>query len=133
MRIYFDENFSPSLIEGMKALQNRRPSEDVLVCSIEEEFGRGAADEIWIPGIAKKHGVAFTQDLNINRTRAQWQLCEDNKIGVFFLKPPKQGWKYWQIVELVVKHWLNVVQLAKDEKRPFGYMIEVNKTKFNRL
>jgi hypothetical protein len=93
MRIYFDENFSPALIAGISAFQAGRRNEDVAVCSIQEEFGRGAKDEEWIPGIAKRHGVAITQDLNINRTRAQWEICRANKIGIFFIKPPKkEGW-----------------------------------------
>jgi hypothetical protein len=42
--------------------------------------------------VASKHGVVLTQDLNIHRTRAQWDLCRMNKIGVFFFKPPRAGW-----------------------------------------
>ena len=133
MRIYFDENFSPSLIKGMMAIQNSRSSEDVTVCSVVDEFGRGAADETWIPSISKKHGVALTQDLNIHRTRAQLELCLENKIGVFFLKPPKAGWNYWQIVQLVVRHWPEIVHTAKTEKRPFGYVIEMNKAKLSKV
>ena len=94
MRLYFDENFSPSLVAGMRALQDGRKGEGVTVCSVEDEFGRGSADEDWIPAIAGKHGVVITQDTNIHRTRAQWQLCHENKIGIFFFKPPKQGWNY---------------------------------------
>lgn len=74
MRIYFDENFSPSLVGGIREFQNGRKSEDIEVYSVEAEFGRGAPDEVWIPGIARRHGVAITQDLNIHRTRAQWEL-----------------------------------------------------------
>jgi hypothetical protein len=53
MRIYFDENFSPALAAGMRAFQDGRKGEDVEVCSIETEFGRGIDDEVWIPGIAR--------------------------------------------------------------------------------
>src|SRR5690625_5941979 len=74
MRIYFDENFSPALISGLKRIQDGRRSEGIDVCSVKEEFGQGCRDEEWIPEIAKRHGVIITQDLNINRTRAQWQL-----------------------------------------------------------
>ena len=92
MRIYFDENFSPHLVTGMRAFQEARKSEDVAVCSVEDEFGRGAHDEVWIPGIAQRHGVALTQDLNIHRSRAQRELCEANNIDVFFSNHrPGQG------------------------------------------
>jgi hypothetical protein len=49
MRIYFDENFSPHLVAGIRAIQDGRRSEDVTVVSVEDEFGRGAADEVWFP------------------------------------------------------------------------------------
>jgi hypothetical protein len=35
------------------------------------EFCRGAADEVWIPGVASRHRVALMQELNIHRVRAQ--------------------------------------------------------------
>ena len=99
MRIYFDENFSPHLVAGMQAFQNNRRSEDVTVFWMVDEFGRGAPDETWIPAVAKVHGVALTQDTNIHRTRAQWELCKANKIGIFFFKPSKDGWSYWGLIE----------------------------------
>ena len=134
MRIYFDENFSPHLVEGLRQIQEGRKSEGIVVCSVIEEFGRGSSDEIWIPSIAKRHGVAFTQDLNINRVRAQWELCRGSKVGIFFLKPPKkEGLGYWAIVQLVIRHWPKIKQLAEKSRRPFGYVIEAHRTKFRKL
>jgi hypothetical protein len=135
MRIYFDENFSPRLVAGIREFQNARRSEDVTVCSVEEEFGRGAPDETWIPGVASRHGVAITQDLNIHRTRAQWELCRANKIGAFFFKPPRKtkAWNYWDIVQLVVRHWPEIKKLAVEKKRPFGFVVEMTKSKFSSL
>ena len=124
MRIYFDENFSPSLVAGIQKLQDGRKSDGITVHSVIDEFGRGAPDEKWIPGIASQHGCVITQDLNINRMRAQWDLCNQNKIGIFFLKPPKRGWDYWTIVNLVVTSWTRIQKIAKDPRRPFGCVIE---------
>lgn len=132
MRIYFDENFSPSLVAGMQKFQDGRKSEAFTVHSVKDEFGEGAPDEKWIPGIASGHGCVITQDLNINRTRAQWDLCRRNKIGIFFFKPPKRGWNYWTIVELIVASWSRIKAIAKDEQRPFGYVIDA-RGKFNNL
>lgn len=75
MRIYFDENFSHRIASGMSEFQKARQSENVSVIWSPDEFERGAADEEWIPQVASKHGVVLTQDLNIHRTRAQWDLC----------------------------------------------------------
>lgn len=133
MRIYFDENFSPALVEGLRRIQEGRRSDDVTVCSVIEEFGRGSPDEVWIPGIASRHGVVITQDLNIHRTRAQWELCRINKVGVIFIKPPQRGWAYWDIVRLVVRWWPEISQLAKNSERPFGAYIEHDSSKIKPL
>ena len=135
MRIYFDENFSPHLVAGIRAIQGGLRSEDVVVSSVEDEFGRGVADEVWIPGLASRHGVALTQDLNIHRVRAQWELCKANKIGIFFFKPPKKSraWSYWEIVQLVIRHWPEIKSLAASRSRPFGFVAELNKSKFSEL
>jgi hypothetical protein len=124
MRIYFDENFSPSLVAGIQKLQDGRKSDGITAHSVIDEFGKGAPDDKWIPGIASQHGCVITQDLNINRVRAQWELCKQNKIGVFFFKPPKRGWDYWTIVNLVVTSWPRIQKIAKESMRPFGYVIE---------
>jgi hypothetical protein len=91
MRLYFDENFSPALISGLRTIQDGRKKDDILVCSVAEEFGRGAKDEDWIPAVAARHGVVLTQDTNIHRTRAQWELCVSNKIGSVFLSPLRRA------------------------------------------
>ncbi len=134
MRVYFDENFSPHLVAGMRSFQDGRKSEEIAVSSIAEDFGRGAPDEVWIPGVAQRHGVALTQDINIHRAQAQWQLCQQNKIGIFFLKPPKRaGWNYWQIVQLVVRLWPEMMHVAKGTARPFGFAIDAGKLRFRRI
>jgi hypothetical protein len=133
MRIYFDENFSSHLVAGMKAFQEGRRRDDVTVFSVEEEFGRGTPDETWIPAVAKAHGVALTQDTNIHRARAQWELCQGNKIGVFFFKPPKDGWTYWRLIQLVVRLWPEITRLASETKRPFGYVVDARKTKIQAI
>jgi hypothetical protein len=135
MRIYFDANFSPHLVLGMRAFQEGRKSEDVVVTSVADEFGKSATDEDWIPGIASKHGIAITQDLNIHRVKAQWDLCKQNKIGMFFFKPPKKtkAWNYWDITQLVVKHWPEIKKLAQATRKPFAFTIELHKSKISRL
>lgn len=130
MRVYFDENFSPALIEGLHRIQAGRPSEDVVVCSLKEEFGQGTPDEEWIPAVARRHGVVITQDTNIHRTRAQWSLCQTNKVGVIFVRPPKKGWSYWDIVKLIIRWWPEITALARTTDRPFGFYLERDSSRF---
>ncbi len=133
MRIYFDENFSRRIASGMREFQAARRSEGIDVIWCPDEFGQGAADEDWIPKVASKQGIILTQDLNIHRTRAQWDLCQNNKVGVFFFKPPRDGWGHWVIVREVVNRWEEIKHLASSLKRPFGWVVEVRRTKMRRL
>jgi len=55
MRVYIDENFSPALVEGLRRIQEGRRTDDITVCSVIEEFGRGAPDETWIPSVASRN------------------------------------------------------------------------------
>ena len=50
------ELLSPSR-RGYSSYPGRTRSEDVVVASVEEEFGRGSVDEVWIPSVASQHGV----------------------------------------------------------------------------
>lgn len=87
MRIYFDENLPPNLAKGLDILEkpNTRPNvEDIKVLSIQEVFGKGAKDEVWLPAIGKEGAVVITQDMNIQRTKAQKELYQQFKVGVFF-------------------------------------------------
>ncbi len=121
MRIYFDENFSIHLKNGFEAFQRGRPSEEFYVIHVTEEFGRGCPDEIWIPGVAQKHGCVITQDTNINRRKYQWELCKKNKVGMFFFKQPnKRYFDYWQWVSRVFKFW-DHIKLTSMNPKPFGF------------
>jgi len=108
------------------------------VRGIEDErddavHGRGAADEEWIPKIASKRGVILTQDVEIHRTKAQWELCQQNKIGVFFFKAPRKGWTHWMIVREVVNRWEEICRSSATTTRPFGWVIEPSRAKMRRL
>ena len=127
MKIYIDENMSPYLAKGFNELQkplNINPEHAIDVCSIKEAFGRGAKDEDWISQAGQKGACIITQDYNIKRTRHQQVLCEDYNLGVFYFRPPsKAGFKYWEMLSLMVKHWLSIVKIAATKERPFAYKV----------
>jgi hypothetical protein len=125
MIIYIDENMPSALAEGLNILQgpeNSKVGSEIEVKSIKTTFGRGIKDEDWIPLAGKEEACVITQDYNIQRTRHQKVLCEQNNLGLFFLRPPsKTGFTYWQMVEILVKEWQQIVKTAIREKRPFAY------------
>lgn len=133
MKIYFDENFSPHFIRGLALIQKGRPSEGIEIKSIKDEFEAGTPDETWIPKVAQQHGIVVTQDLNLYRLRHQWEQCQHYKLGIFFLKPQKKGWKYWDIIKVLINNWTQIQDKAKGERRPFGYVIAPRKAHFDKL
>lgn len=124
MKIYFDENFSPRLVEGLSAFQKGVPNEGVEVHSIAETFGKGTADEDWIPKVAQQHAVVVTQDSCIRRRQHQWELCQHYKIAIVFVQPPKKGWSYWTTIQLIVKLWKEITEKTFHAKRPYAAEIK---------
>ncbi|MCB0502133.1 MAG: hypothetical protein KDD32_05580 [Bacteroidetes bacterium] len=117
------------LAEGFNLLQDpeniRQGLKDkISVKSIKSEFGKGIKDEDWIPLAGKKGACVITQDYNLNRITHQKALCEKYKLGMFYFRPPsKNGFSYWDMVKLLVKHWPEIMKVASKQKKPFAYRI----------
>jgi len=122
INIYLDENLSEYVAQALNFL-NKGYFRDIQVYSTKEKFGKGVADEIIIPGIGKDNGVLITRDINIHKTRFQFDLCKQHKIGVFFLTLPKNQNKHWEMVRLLIEKWEELVEKSSNEKRPFAYRI----------
>ena len=122
IEIYLDENLSEYVADALNSL-NKGYFKNVLVLSTKIKFGKGESDEIIIPAIGESGGVLITKDLNIHKTRLQYQLCEEYELGIFFLKLPKGQDKHWEIVKLLVNSWEEMIQRIHNEKRPFGFEI----------
>jgi PIN like domain len=130
MRLYFDENFAPQLVRGFHEFERGRPSEGIEVRHLTDEFARGTPDEEWLPGLASRHGCVLTQDLNISRTRLLWQLCEQNRIGIFFFRQPKKRkLDYWGWITKVFEVWPEIKGASKERSRPFAFVVEPHKAK----
>lgn len=133
MIIYIDENLAPLLSEGFNLLQkplNFGLKEVIKVKSIKKEFGEGVLDEDWIPKLQKGKDCVITQDYNINRIREQRQLCEQYEIGMFYFRPPsKNGFTYWSMLKMLVKHWPEIIKKTDKEKRPFAYKVTSKSSK----
>jgi hypothetical protein len=126
MIIYIDENLSPYLAQGFHFLQmpeNMKLPESVEVRSIRD-FGVGAADEDWIPEAGKSDSCILSQDFNLHRINHQQTLCKQYNLGMFYLRPPcKNGFLYWDMVKLLVKHWPEITKIATSVARPFAYKV----------
>lgn len=127
MIIYIDENLSPYLARGFNILQkpeNIKLMESIEVRSIKDDFGRGVKDEEWIPRAGETNSCTITQDFNIHRINHQRELCEQYGLGLFYFRPPsKNGFLYWDMLRLMVKHWPSISRASTREQRPFAYKI----------
>jgi hypothetical protein len=122
--IYIDENLSEYVADALNSL-NKGYFKDVIVYSTKIKFGKGQKDEIIIPSIGNSNGILITKDLNIHKTRLQYQLCKEYEIGIFFIKMQKGMDKHWEIVKLLINSWEEILDKIGKDKRPFGYEVPV--------
>jgi len=133
MKFYFDENITPQIARALAILQEPRP-EKIEVFTIKDVFGKGTADEEWIPIVAAEDGIVITQDFNIQRTRHQRELYRKHGLGVVFFKPPsKTGFDYWTMINKVIEAWPKIKKVAKRERKPFAYVIKARSKKLEKL
>lgn len=124
-RVLVDENLSEYFAEGLHIMQCPL-GDGIEVTSIIKEFGRGVADEDWIPRWGQQKGIFITQDLRITTRRQQAQLLTEHHLGAFFLDVPK-NYRYWDKVRIIVHRWQEIVELIKRNKRPFAFVITPRK------
>lgn len=130
-KIYIDENLSPYIAKGLDILE-KPLQEGFEVLSIKDIFGTGAKDEDWIPKVGQEGCIVITQDINIQRLRHQRLLYEEHGVGVFFLAPPsKSGYRYWEMVEQIIKRWSDIKKKCRSD-RPFAFRCSP-RTEFERI
>jgi len=115
MDFYLDENLSEYVAEALNFL-NKGYFPHIQVFSTKVKPGKGLPDETLIPEIGKVNGNLVTRDLNIQKTRLQFELCKQFNLGVFFLKLPKSQSKHWEIIKLLINNWEEIIQKADREK-----------------
>ena len=124
MDFYLDENLSEYVAEALNFL-NKGYFKDVQVFSTKIKIGKGEPDEAIIPYIGDNNGILITRDINIQKTRLQFELCKQYKIGIFFIKLPKNQNKHWEIVRLLINNWEEIIQKSEKERKPFAFIIPV--------
>lgn len=122
IEIYLDENLSEYVADALNSL-NKGYFRNINVYSTKLKFRKGAPDEEIIPAIGRAKGILVTKDLNIQRTKMQYELCERYKLGIFFLKLSKGMDRHWEIVKMLIENWERIIEIVEKEKLPFGYEI----------
>ncbi len=68
--------------------------------------------------------IVITKDINILRTRLQFELCQNHDLGVFFVTMQKGLDRHWEIVKTLINNWEEVIRVLEKESRPFAYRIK---------
>lgn len=125
MNIVFDENLPLLLARAFGSLQFGILDErDVLVYHITDLFGKGLLDEEWIPKIGRMGSIVITQDINMRRVKSQFVLLEKYKVMMFIVRPQSGvGFNHWNMVQILVKHWGSIKDIARRETGPSFYEI----------
>lgn len=131
MTFYFDENIAPRIARALAILTEPM---GLVIRSNVDVFGKGVADEDWIPMVGRDSGIVVTQDLNIQRTRHQRQLYKDHEVGVVFFKPPKKkGYSYWEMLTHILTAWPDIIDVITHAERPYAYIIRPRSKRLERL
>lgn len=77
--------------------------------------------------MGKLKACVITRDLHLNRRKHEITLLKEHNLGIFFLKAQtkKSGLSDWQMVEMLARSWTEITKIAVEEKRPFGYEIDL--------
>lgn len=124
MIIYVDENISPFIARGLdqfaKCLDTR---ENIKIISVKDEYP-GILDPDLIPIIGEKKSCLITQDYHVRFNNHEAELCKNYNLGIFHFHPPgKRGFRNWDLVKLIIKHWESIAKKAIKDERPFYYRI----------
>jgi len=122
--IYLDENLSEYVADALNSL-NKGYFVNFKVFSTKNKFGRGAKDEDIIPTVGAESGILITKDIKIQKTRLQYDLCKQHKLGMFFLKLTSNKVTHWEIVKLLILNWERIIEIIIRDKFPFAYIVKV--------
>ena len=122
MRIVFDENVPQIIASALRDLSVVDFSEHEIT-SIADLGKQGIPDTEVLHEVGKG-GILITYDKDFKTQKALYQIIKQNGIGVFWIRQSKNQ-RMWDLVQLLVKHWPDIVQNAESTKKPF--LMEVTK------
>ena len=107
MHLVFDANLPHNLSKGLAILEkgNRNSLHPAIVGHVYDFMPRNATDEEIIQKASAEKWIVITQDLGFGRIEHEFQLLKDHEVSVVFFKPPKKGFKYWDMVKVFIDKW----------------------------
>lgn len=120
MKVFFDNNISRHLADGMKAFQ-----EDVT--HLLDHFPSNTEDVTWLEFIGQNNWVLLTRDERIRWNPAELRAIKVYKVGAFFLGGKNRT--RCELIQQLVRNWPRIKGLAKKTRKPFAFRIPPSGTK----
>lgn len=108
---FFDNNLSPQLVAGLRAF-----GEDVQ--HLRDAFPEDTKDLVWIPKVAESGWILVTRDRRIRTRPLEADALMRTGLSAFFFVQ-KRDPDLWGWVELLVRRWREMKELAERERKPF--------------
>lgn len=108
---FFDNNLSPLLVAGLRGF-----GEDVQ--HLRDAFPPNTKDVAWIPQVAASGWILVTRDKRIRTRPLEAEALMRAGLSAFFFIQ-KRDPDLWGWVQLVVKRWREMKELAERERKPF--------------
>lgn len=124
MTFLFDENISQLVVEALKALG--KP-----VAYLTDILPRGTTDQDLFSRLGELNWLLVTQDKRIKRKKHELEALRRARIGAFIFTGRAER-NVDSMMMLVLKHFDEIQQLAKETARPFIFGIS-DKGSFDRL
>lgn len=112
---FFDNNLSPLLAAGFRGF-----GEDVQ--HLRDAFPASTKDVVWIPQVAASGWILVTRDKRIRTRPLEAEALTRAGLSAFFFVQ-KRDPDLWGWVQLIVRRWREMQQLAERERRPFLFAI----------
>jgi hypothetical protein len=126
IRILFDENYSPHLIEGLSILEkaNYRSLFPANVMDIRVIANKqGATDDEVIEIAGNLGAIIFTQDTDFKKLKHKAPLYKKHNTGVVFFHSAGSKIIFWDTVVNIIKHWEHLKELIANSTPPFVFKV----------
>lgn len=118
MNVYFDENFSPYLVQALQALEN---SDGRLTIHSTKLIMPGAKDEDVIRLVASNNGVLFTRDTDFHKQKMLRDIIVKNHVGLVYYSIKNDN--FWSQVKYIMYNWEQLRSQIISKKKTFACRI----------
>jgi hypothetical protein len=113
---FFDHNLPPDLARALDCL-------DIDATYLTNEFSADAADEAWMPEVAKRGYIVITRDRNIQKRPAQRELYRQLRLRGLFLGPAFSKMRLRELARWLLWRWDDIEDTMSSAKPGEAYLL----------